>query len=254
MLFYVCPVKGGAFRDWKVSASFSPGFSISISKIRPFCEGQGRTVFIVYHSCRPCLGLSFWWHCLSLHYTAGIYVFETCVTEGERRSKRQTETDSGSGFWPLYCIFQWRLHIPETRPHDWRDGGACESERNHCWAKLNRRSDGGVEPSTVTDYLCVAFPSSEKRPCRQEQRAGPHSKKERLWGRRDKQKTLNINTHQHSDRHLTRSNDISWRSKSQTASRSPLDVSLRMDRVKSGCSLTSQETGSCRGRDPYQEP
>lgn len=38
--------------------------------------------------------------------------------EAETGRNGQTETDC-----PPYCIFQWRLHIPEIRPHDWRDGG-----------------------------------------------------------------------------------------------------------------------------------
>lgn len=52
---------------------------------------------------------------LQLDRNKRINVLKMCVKE--------TEADSGSGFWPLFCIFQWRLHIPETRPHDWRDGG-----------------------------------------------------------------------------------------------------------------------------------
>lgn len=46
--------------------------------------------------------------------------------------------------------FQWRLHIPEIRPHDWRDLGGKESRSNHCWAKLSCWTDrgGGVQQSS----------------------------------------------------------------------------------------------------------
>lgn len=158
---------------------------------------------------------------------------ETCVTEGDWEKERDKQTDLGSGFWPLYCIFQWRLHIPETRPHDWRDGG-CGGGSNYCWAKLNRRSDwgvGGVELRRVADYLCVAFPSSDKRPCSHKQGAGPNSILHRaIKGFRDDEKPLNINIHKHNDTHqksLSRSTKASRRYISQTVSPGGLNLHRR---------------------------
>lgn len=91
-------------------------------------------------------------------------MFETCVTKGESDRKRQTETDLGSGFWPLYCIFQWRLHIPENRPHDWIDGGRMRVGTTIVGLNYLVDQMVGVELSRVKDYVCVAFPSSDKGP------------------------------------------------------------------------------------------
>lgn len=99
-------------------------------------------------------------------------VWNMCDWQRKRDNQRQTE-DLAFGLCTVYssggCTF--------LRPDHMTGGmGVCvrESGSNHCWAKLTLRSDGGVEPSSVTDYLCVAFPSSDKRPCRHEQRAaGP---------------------------------------------------------------------------------
>lgn len=73
-------------------------------------------------------------------------VFETCEF---RRKRRERDKHRDLGFWPLYCIFQWRLHIPETTPQDGGMGGVMESRRNHFWAKLTSRSNGEGEDLSV---------------------------------------------------------------------------------------------------------
>lgn len=46
---------------------------------------------------------------------------------GDRDKQKQTHD---LAFWLGRCIFQWRLHIPESRPHDCRDqGGVREREQ-----------------------------------------------------------------------------------------------------------------------------
>lgn len=98
------------------------------------------------------------------------------VFDCKRKRQKETETDSESAFWPLYCIFQWRLHIPENRPHDWRDGGG-HMRVGAVIVGLNYLVDqmGRGELSRVKEYVCAAFPSSVKRPCSQKQRTGPNS-------------------------------------------------------------------------------
>lgn len=93
----------GTFRDWKVSASVSPGLFISIClmffKIRPSCEGQEGTSMAwhqklqerLHHCCSPCSGLSVWSHRLSLHYTASFD--EGDVFDWRRKGEKETNRD-----------------------------------------------------------------------------------------------------------------------------------------------------------------
>lgn len=145
------------------------------------------------------------------------------LTEGERERDQQKQTqDQAFGLCTVYssggCTFLTPDHMTGEM------GGVWERE-NNCWAKLTRTSDEGGEQSRHRLSMCsISFLREKARQTRAESWTKFNStlNHQRLGGRRDKLKPLNINTHWCNDRHqrsISRSSEASWGYVSQTKSR-----------------------------------
>lgn len=170
----------GTFGEWRSLPHSLSVFPISIclsllsrwghfgNERRELFKIQNR----VYHSCSPCPGRS-----LSLCYTASLEKDNLCVWHVwlkekviERDKQRQTR-DLAFGLCTVYssggCTFLKTDHMT-----GWMGGrtrvGATIVGLNYLVDQMV-----GVELSRVKNYVCVAFPSSEKRPCSHKQ-SGPN--------------------------------------------------------------------------------